>query len=65
MPLRVCVRCEKLFLFDEEGPVEVPCPRCASPLEQPSIHAMADLPRYPIELARRDVVRTQAGSLRG
>jgi hypothetical protein len=65
MPLRVCVRCEKLFLFDDEAPAEAPCPRCAAPLEQPSVHAMADLPRYPIELVRRPLSQSSAGSLHG
>jgi hypothetical protein len=53
MPLRVCVPCEKLFLFDEDGPAGVPCPRCGVSMSQPSVQAMTDLPRYPIELVGR------------
>ena len=64
MPLKVCVPCERLFLFeDESNSSEVSCPYCGAAVVQPSIRSMRDLPRYRLELVRGLRARTRSGDL--
>lgn len=56
MPLKVCVPCERLFLFDEDtASTCVDCPYCARAVSQPAFRSMQEIPRFRLELVGRRV----------
>lgn len=64
MPLKVCVPCERLFLFEEEtSHADGICPYCAAAVTQPSIRSMRDLPRFRLELVRSERARVRRAEL--
>lgn len=51
MPLRVCIPCERLYLFEEETRgADVRCPHCAGTISQRPVRSMRDLPLFRLEL---------------
>lgn len=65
MPLKVCVPCERLFLFEEDtATLCADCPYCAQAVSQPAFRSMQEIPRFRLELVRRRVSHQEVSEIR-
>lgn len=64
MPLKMCVPCERLFLYEEDASgVDGGCPYCAGTVSQPPVRTMRDLPQFRFELVRGSTGLSRGGDL--